>query len=627
MRKTCLLVAPLSLLVILTAWSLFYFSSGASYLDDEVNLAPLRVLEGDPSQFFYLISENQSGIFGRSVSMASFGVEVLLRDFSYEAFKKTNAVIHILNAVLVGIFSLFLFRLSNPFKKDAPLLAFCVAVFWLILPVHVSTVMYPVQRMAQLSAFFMLLGLVAYGYGRVLVASDQYLKGGALLCGALLVIFPLGLLSKENAILMLPLMGLLEVFISKSLCSGWDRRFLAGWCSALFVAVLLVTGFSEKIIQYINADYRIVSPYLAFLTQTRIVFSYIWEIISPSNSRFGYFHDDILASVNMLDPLSTVLSVVGVVVLLVLSAVWLLKSKSLVALGILFFFVGHALESTILPLEFYFEHRNYLPSVGIVIGLVSAGYWLGKKLQIMPFLGLLLVGFLSVNTFILIERNQIWNNPEVGIAISEMNHPKSPRSIAALAMYQAESSFYEASLRNLARVQMLKPDLYSAVEFQKVYAKCINGYTITLEDFSHFSGEFLLGSPRYFNKGVAELAKAISETRCSSIRREALLELSDYFFSPSSVHPSTHKVIAELMLANDAITLATRHLLRADEGGGLDIRSRLLLFELLIAEGDFRSASKMEDDLEQGLSEAGVDNWLVVFEQARKFLNSEKEIR
>jgi hypothetical protein len=39
----------------------------------------------------------------------------------------------------------------------------------------------------------------------------------------------------------------------------------------------------------------------------------------------------------------------------------------LTAFGILFFFAGHRLESMLIPLELAFEHRNDLPSLGLIL--------------------------------------------------------------------------------------------------------------------------------------------------------------------------------------------------------------------------------------------------------------------
>ena len=53
-------------------------------------------------------------------------------------------------------------------------------------------------------------------------------------------------------------------------------------------------------------------------------------------------------------------------------ALLLRKRYPLLVFALLFYLVAHSMESTILPLEMVFEHRNYLPSVGVCL-LVAAG--------------------------------------------------------------------------------------------------------------------------------------------------------------------------------------------------------------------------------------------------------------
>ena len=43
----------------------------------------------------------------------------------------------------------------------------------------------------------------------------------------------------------------------------------------------------------------------------------------------------------------------------------------LVALGIAWFLGGQLMESTIFPLELVFEHRCYLPDLGLILALLS----------------------------------------------------------------------------------------------------------------------------------------------------------------------------------------------------------------------------------------------------------------
>ncbi len=54
------------------------------------------------------------------------------------------------------------------------------------------------------------------------------------------------------------------------------------------------------------------------------------------------------------------------------------RRAPVLSLGILWFFAGQVLESTVLPLEIAFEHRNYLADYGILLpacyALPSTGY-------------------------------------------------------------------------------------------------------------------------------------------------------------------------------------------------------------------------------------------------------------
>jgi hypothetical protein len=54
--------------------------------------------------------------------------------------------------------------------------------------------------------------------------------------------------------------------------------------------------------------------------------------------------------------------------LLILSILWR-KRFPIVAFAVLWFLVGHSLESTVFPLEIIHEHRNYLPALGPLLAL------------------------------------------------------------------------------------------------------------------------------------------------------------------------------------------------------------------------------------------------------------------
>jgi protein O-mannosyl-transferase len=82
----------------------------------------------------------------------------------------------------------------------------------------------------------------------------------------------------------------------------------------------------------------------------------------------------------------------------------------LAAFGILFFFAGHRLESTLIPLEPAFENRNYLPSLGLILAAAdligSATGTLARFRPVIAALGLLALFSLGL------ARSWVWGDAE-----------------------------------------------------------------------------------------------------------------------------------------------------------------------------------------------------------------------
>jgi hypothetical protein len=115
--------------------------------------------------------------------------------------------------------------------------------------------------------------------------------------------------------------------------------------------------------------------------------------------------------------------------LLLAGAAFALRNKHpMITFGIAFFFVGHALESTIIPLELAFEYRNYLPMLGILIPLVY--YMLTPEfhlatLRIRRTIFLMLVVLFAVLTAF---RAQQWGDALMMRRLEVERHPNSVRA-------------------------------------------------------------------------------------------------------------------------------------------------------------------------------------------------------
>ncbi|MGL1834652.1 hypothetical protein ACKVEX_13735, partial [Rhodocyclaceae bacterium SMB388] len=191
------------------AWLVYRPGLAGTFLFDD--WSNLRLL-GDFGQIdnleslkLYLLS-GFAGPTGRPVAMLSFLLDA--RDWPADPrpFKQTNVLIHLLNGlVLFALLRLLARALGKP-PATAAWAAMFAAAIWLLHPLWISTTLYAVQRMTQLSALFMLLGMAFYVQTRLRhgpVANARLIAQSAAalgICGMLAVF------SKENGALLAPLL-------------------------------------------------------------------------------------------------------------------------------------------------------------------------------------------------------------------------------------------------------------------------------------------------------------------------------------------------------------------------------------------------------------------------------------
>jgi protein O-mannosyl-transferase len=219
------LVAALFLCLTLLLTYLIYLPglSGPMILDDYPQLDPILENIGKGSWTGFLLSE--SGVLGRPVAMASFIFNAVVSERNFWWWKFTNVAIHLLTGALVFVLSTRLLAAEDGrVRRNVHYLALLTAGLWLLHPLQVSTVLYTVQRMTQLSVLFVFAGLLSYTLGREKqLAGQPYGWVGIVL--AFVVFFPLAVFSKESGLLFPVLTGLLEVQ-GRSQCTAGSRLVL-----------------------------------------------------------------------------------------------------------------------------------------------------------------------------------------------------------------------------------------------------------------------------------------------------------------------------------------------------------------------------------------------------------------
>lgn len=350
--------------LLLTYWIYSPGLSGPLVLDDLWNLSPLGDNGGVDSlgklrQFLF---SNTSGPTGRPVAMASFLLDAQDWPAVVASFKYTNILLHLLTGTMLFWFSLLLAELTGLSRQHAMQVALVVTALWLLHPFNNSTVLYVVQRMTQLMALFALAALVCYLIARKLLTHRP--TTAAVLLG--LSLFPFGVLSvlsKENGALLLLQIIIIELLFFRHLAV---TRFFKYWLRLgvvlpLLLALLyLLINLPDTLAGY---DVRQFTLTERLLTETRVLLVYLGKILVPSISGNGVFHDDIIISTSLFSPLTTILSC-ALILALLFAAFTLRQRQPVLSLAVFWFFSLHILESSFIPLELYFEHRNYLPMIG-----------------------------------------------------------------------------------------------------------------------------------------------------------------------------------------------------------------------------------------------------------------------
>lgn len=449
----------LGLLAVLVATALLYSIglNGPLVFDDTDNLRPInRWLTGEVS-WLRVVLDNNSGRLGRPVSMASFILNVWLFGPTIWGFKLVNLVIHLVNGALVYcLFGMFLQRkaLADQATRSATWLPLLGAAIWLLHPLFVSTVLYVVQRMAMLSAMFMLMTLLAYLHGRTALEEGRRRKAWLLLLIGVPVGTALAAFSKENGILAPALCALLEWFAFAPPAGrrrAWPSRLV------LIVGLLLptVAGLVLTLVEwpqivggYANRPFTLEER---LMTQGRVLWSYIGSFVLPFGPRLGLYHDDYVISRGLLDPPSTALALLGWFA--AIAAAWRARhSIPGFPLGLGIFLIGHALESSVFPLLMYFEHRNYLPAAGAIWALMSLGAAAASRIaphidqgrRIFTFGSIALICVLALAVA---GRALVWQSQDALLAQGLRHHPSSTWlriDIAQQMMHQVPPNYSEA---------------------------------------------------------------------------------------------------------------------------------------------------------------------------------------
>lgn len=409
------------------------------------------------------ILSGSTGPTGRPLSLITFAFQQDQWPDAYY-FKMINLIIHLANSVLVYyIFTLILKKLE--LKVEYHWVALVAALLWAVSPIQISSVLYVVQRMTLLSSFFVLCGLVIFlKFRDCLSHSRSELKAWVIFLVGLAGAGMLAIFSKESGVLLLVYILILEM----ALFNSFDRRddsavkVFRVFCLLTPLVALILYMSSKVLFDPVSAySARDFSLSERLLTQGRVLFDYISNIILPRASTLGLYHDDYRISRGLLDPPSSLFSLLGLLILIGFG--WMLRHKMpLLIISILWFLGGHILESTILPLEIYFEHRNYLPAMLIPLLLVALFVAVIKKVKsklVYYLIWSMGLSYLLLLLSITVSQASLWGDEFKYSMVQAAEHPESIRArsleinaLSRLGMLGASYSRMKETQQDFKRV-------------------------------------------------------------------------------------------------------------------------------------------------------------------------------
>lgn len=430
---------PVLTVLLLLAGVIFWQGvSGSFVFDDIANVSKNPNVAITELGFQQLLQAWNSSLFdfpsSRPLSMFAFGLNHLAFGMDPFWFKAVNIAIHLACGLCVFFLTRNLVGAAVELKRldltkgQGEMLALIACALWMLAPLNVSPVLYVVQRMTSLSALFTLLGLMVYLRGRIMLIKGE--PGGWYLLVSILFA-GLGFLSKENAALFPGYLLAIEFSLLQFRTSTQRGRYVLLSFTALFVVFPILAG-----VYYIASHPELITNGYAtrpfdlqerLLTESRALWFYIEQLLIPDYSKFGFFHDDFEISRSLLEPWTTLPAIAGLLIL-TMGALFGAKHWPIASFAVLFFLVGHAMESSVIALEPVFEHRNYLPSYGPLLFLAFLMVKLHRASSMRLASAVFVLSFVVYCAFVTVLRANEWSG-ELHFYITEAErHPDSPRA-------------------------------------------------------------------------------------------------------------------------------------------------------------------------------------------------------
>jgi Flp pilus assembly protein TadD len=405
----------------------------------------------------------QPFLSGRPLASLTFAVDWWRGGGQPQPFQWTNLLLHGITAL--AVFALLRLAMRSAGHRGAwpDAAAALGAALWLAHPIQVQAVTYIVQRMALMAALFTLLSVICYVCGR------RAERRGAGWFALALLAFAAGVSSKESAWITPALWWLAEFGLLRPqgplLRNALDRVLFALPFVLLLLVVLDFASGQGPLSQRFLPGYAARSFTFAerMLTQPRVLLLHVSQFLWPLPQRFSIEHDMALSR-GWMDPPATLAAMAALFAwcLAGLAALWRARLR-VVGFFMLWLPLTLAIESSVVPLEMIFEHRMYLPTVGLVgllvLGLVHIETMRSRRVAVL----LVLVAVAGV-AWATQQRVLVWRSDLTLYSDALRHAPDSARALSGHGQALLEAGRFAEAEPELARAIALDPEAAEAME-------------------------------------------------------------------------------------------------------------------------------------------------------------------